>query len=362
MTTSNASPGRHDEPASVPSCAQHAAVIVDARRLFREALTGILRHSRLRIVAAAGHITEALEQLNESGDGQVIDLLICSVDPNHGMAPQLEAIKTLRHWNGATKTVLLMPSCTAKDLVAAVLCGVDGVILMDISGEKLIAALDLVMNGQHVLPLGVTRQVFSELEPARAPECAIDPRAAARAAESGQHTAPVDAGPPVISNTAGIAGEGGGKATDFAEEWVEHSASAPRSLGLSDRETQILQCLIQGSANKLIARKLNIAEATVKVHIKGLLRKINVSNRTQAAIWALNQSITSPPPHPESARRPVRPVEALPAAAEAARPTREERLLAGIVAVFPPAHAGPALAGPALTGTTHADAAPAKLI
>ena len=66
-----------------------------------------------------------------------------------------------------------------------------------------------------------------------------------------------------------------------------------RGLGLSERETQILQCLIEGYANKLIARRLDIAEATVKVHIKGLLRKINVSNRTQAAIWALNQSFTA---------------------------------------------------------------------
>jgi two-component system nitrate/nitrite response regulator NarL len=42
--------------------------------------------------------------------------------------------------------------------------------------------------------------------------------------------------------------------------------------------------------NKSIARELNITEATVKVYVKGLLRKIKVSNRTQVAIWALQQS------------------------------------------------------------------------
>jgi two-component system nitrate/nitrite response regulator NarL len=55
---------------------------------------------------------------------------------------------------------------------------------------------------------------------------------------------------------------------------------------LSTREAQILRCLMQGSSNKLIARDLGVAEATVKVHIKTILRKVKVANRTQAAMWA----------------------------------------------------------------------------
>jgi two-component system nitrate/nitrite response regulator NarL len=54
----------------------------------------------------------------------------------------------------------------------------------------------------------------------------------------------------------------------------------------SSREIEIMDCPTQGDANKLIARKFEIAEATVKVHIKAILRKIGVKNRTQAAIWA----------------------------------------------------------------------------
>src|SRR5207237_6965922 len=57
---------------------------------------------------------------------------------------------------------------------------------------------------------------------------------------------------------------------------------------LSPRETSILRCLVEGDSNKCIARKINIAEATVKVHIKAILRKIRVQNRTQAAIWGMN--------------------------------------------------------------------------
>ena len=57
---------------------------------------------------------------------------------------------------------------------------------------------------------------------------------------------------------------------------------------LSPREKSILRCLIEGDSNKSIARKIDIAEATVKVHVKAILRKVRVQNRTQAAIWATN--------------------------------------------------------------------------
>ena len=57
--------------------------------------------------------------------------------------------------------------------------------------------------------------------------------------------------------------------------------------GLSEREVQILDGLVKGHPNKVIARTCNVTEATVKVHMKSILRKIRVDNRTQAAIWAM---------------------------------------------------------------------------
>ncbi len=56
---------------------------------------------------------------------------------------------------------------------------------------------------------------------------------------------------------------------------------------LTQRETEILGCLTEGSPNKMIARQLGITEATVKIHVKSLIRKIGVQNRTQAALWAI---------------------------------------------------------------------------
>ena len=81
----------------------------------------------------------------------------------------------------------------------------------------------------------------------------------------------------------------------LARAWQETTLATPRpfdtsrlAVSLSPREAEILRRLGEGSQNKVIARELDLAEATVKVHVKTLLRKINVSNRTQAAVWGKN--------------------------------------------------------------------------
>ena len=63
----------------------------------------------------------------------------------------------------------------------------------------------------------------------------------------------------------------------------------------SPREASILQLLRKGAPNKLIARQLSLTEATVKVHLKSILRKIRVNNRTQAALWAMGQEALANP-------------------------------------------------------------------
>jgi two-component system nitrate/nitrite response regulator NarL len=71
------------------------------------------------------------------------------------------------------------------------------------------------------------------------------------------------------------------------------AVKAPESLApqLSPRERLILRYLVKGHANKIIASENRIAESTVKVHVKAILRKIGVGNRTQAAMWAINNGL-----------------------------------------------------------------------
>jgi DNA-binding CsgD family transcriptional regulator len=65
---------------------------------------------------------------------------------------------------------------------------------------------------------------------------------------------------------------------------------------MSEREIQILDGLVKGHSNKVIGRRCNITEATVKVHMKSILRRIRASNRTQAAIWALGHGYSGEEP------------------------------------------------------------------
>ncbi|QEP41749.1 two-component system response regulator NarL [Ectothiorhodospiraceae bacterium BW-2] len=58
--------------------------------------------------------------------------------------------------------------------------------------------------------------------------------------------------------------------------------------GLTEREQQILIHLSQGHSNKLIARELGISDTTVKVHVKHILKKLNLRTRVEAAVWAMN--------------------------------------------------------------------------
>lgn len=71
---------------------------------------------------------------------------------------------------------------------------------------------------------------------------------------------------------------------------------------LSEREVETLRCLIMGYPNKVIANRLDISDATVKVHVKAILRKLKVQNRTQAAIWAVNNGLGASVPCATSAK------------------------------------------------------------
>ena len=63
------------------------------------------------------------------------------------------------------------------------------------------------------------------------------------------------------------------------------------SAQLSSRELDVLCCLAAGQSNKEIARRLDLSEATVKVHVKAILRKLKVTNRTQAAMWGTTNKV-----------------------------------------------------------------------
>jgi two-component system nitrate/nitrite response regulator NarL len=144
-------------------------------------------------------------------------------------------LQQLRGAYPEARIVMLANDFAVDSLRDAMNAGADGYLMKDVSPEALIQSLELVMMGEKVFP------------------------------------------------------------TNLASMLLDMSAITPQHSirGLSPREQEILQALVTGASNKLIAIKLGITEATVKVHLKTLLRKIDVNNRTQAAIWAMNNGFTA---------------------------------------------------------------------
>jgi two-component system nitrate/nitrite response regulator NarL len=169
---------------------------------------------------------------------------------------------------------------TEPDLVFKV--GATGYLVSTMSCDAFVKSIELVMMGETVFPPSfLTSALDTKTEP--------EPR-----------------------RKAAVSGEDEGAILVTRED-----ATAPQ---LSPRELAILRCLISGNSNKCIARKIDIAEATVKVHVKAILRKIRVQNRTQAAIWGMNHPMLAQPvngtPHPavdanESLASPVAVISAI---------------------------------------------------
>jgi two-component system nitrate/nitrite response regulator NarL len=140
---------------------------------------------------------------------------------------------------------------------AALRCGVDTILPRGSSCEVLIGTLKLVLDGVTVMPSNLLDTL---LEPRQAPVM-------------------------VAHTTVPEVGYGGSVS----------SMLPPRASGLSARELSVLHRLRDGLSNKEIARALGITEATVKVHVKAILRKAQVRNRTQVAMWASNLGLGQVP-------------------------------------------------------------------
>jgi two-component system, NarL family, nitrate/nitrite response regulator NarL len=182
---------------------------------------------------------------------QLLFLIIHTGDDFQVAVEQIEPLKR-RYPDG--RVVVIADRYRLNELAAAFRAGANGYFVDVTSPEVFIKSIELVMMGETVFP------------PAFLP-LALDPK--------GEHD----------NRTSMRDGHNGVSVTP--DERI-----APQ---LSPREKLILRCLVEGDSNKLIARKIDIAEGTVKVHIKAILRKIGVHNRTQAAIWGIEQPIAREP-------------------------------------------------------------------
>ncbi len=146
----------------------------------------------------------------------------------------IEVLKRIKASGSDARVVMLTVSDEAADLVAALRAGADGYLLKEMEPEDLLAKLKEAAAGH--MPL--TERLAYLLA----------------------HAMREDARPKDLEQA-----------------------------GLTDQEGRILDLIAEGKSNKLIGRELDIAEGTVKVHVKHLLKKLNLRSRVEAAVWAVEQ-------------------------------------------------------------------------
>jgi DNA-binding NarL/FixJ family response regulator len=150
-----------------------------------------------------------------------------------------------------------------------------------VNATMFLKSLEMAADGFVTLSVTV-RGEPGQKEPGRKQAAAVEeaPSAPEAASVSAAISAPL--APPATSSAAA-------PAMQPAHPTPEALAARRPTPPFSPREASILQLLREGAPNKLIARQLSLTEATVKVHLKSILRKIRVNNRTQAAGWAMEQ-------------------------------------------------------------------------
>jgi two-component system, NarL family, nitrate/nitrite response regulator NarL len=209
-----------------------AVAFVGPSAPMREHFARILSAANCRLVASAPSIEDLV--LPAVGVSQSILFVIDAGEEPHAAVRQIEKAK-LSHPAG--RIVVLADSFKLNEVVAAFLVGANAYFIKRPSEDVLTKSIELVMLGETFLP--------SEMLPV-------------------------------------VHGDGGKSGTRDSLKCAS-SGRAPR---LSGSERAILRCLLAGDTNKIIARKMQLSEGTVKVRVEAILHKIRVRNRTQAAVWA----------------------------------------------------------------------------
>ncbi len=203
-------------------------LIIDDHTLFREGLQGLLERRNIKVIASLGDGKEGIRAAETlKPDVILLDMRMPDMDG-------LMILRLLRQKGLKIPTAILTTSSNENDLIEALRSGAQGYLLKDMEPDKLVVALLEIVDGKTVVAPTLT---------------------------------------PVLARV--VQGDS-----------VE--AKEPKAIDtLTPRETEILGLLAEGLSNKMIARRLGISDGTVKLHVKAILRKLNVHSRVEAAVIAV---------------------------------------------------------------------------
>lgn len=215
-------------------------LLVDDHTLFREAVLHVLRQFDERAVVIEAAAAE--EALRLATHYQELDLIL--LDLAMPGARGLSALLQLRAARPTVPLVVLSASEAPADVRQALAAGAAGYIPKSSSIHTLISALRLIMAGEVYLPSHLLVSLAAPFEQPPAEDAAKQP---------------------------------------------------PDSGELTPRQRQVLRLMGEGLSNKMIARRLNLAEGTVKLHVAAILRALDTDSRVQAVLEAVRQGLLSAP-------------------------------------------------------------------
>lgn len=206
-------------------------LLIDDHTLFRLGLKGLLERSGIEVLAASTGQNGLSMAIEINPDVILLDMRMPNMDG-------LDVLKALREQGVQAPITMLTTSTDENDLVRTLRNGAQGYLLKDMDPKDLVSALQKIKDGETV----VAPQLAGTL---------------ARALQNKPAAEPVK--------------------TPLSE--------------LTPREMEIICHLAEGQSNKAIARDLGISDGTVKLHVKAILRKLDVRSRVEAAVIAVEQGL-----------------------------------------------------------------------
>lgn len=208
-------------------------LLIDDHTLFRAGLEDLLTRRGIRVVASVGSGEEGLKMADDLElDAVLLDMRMPKMDG-------ISVLRLLKKNHPDLPVAMLTTSSVEEDLIGALKNGAQGYLLKDMEPDELVVALGDIISGKTVV----------------APDLA-----------------------PVLAQA--VQGK-----TPIKEEKANPFSS------LTPREYEILTLLAEGQSNKVIARNLGISDGTVKLHVKAILRKLNISSRITAAVMAVEHGV-----------------------------------------------------------------------
>ena len=235
-------------------------LLVDDHTLFRSGIRSLLQtYPCFEIIGEAGDGREGIRLAGQLRPDVVL------LDNNMPGLSGREAARLMLEEAPQTRVLMLTVSEGSDDLIETLRAGACGYLLKNIQAETLVAAIQAAALGESV----VSPQMMGKL----------------------------------LSGVRGGAGRASGEGA--AASWPARVGTARTSPAsgaeggdadrLSPREREMLHFIARGQSNKEIARTLELAESTVKIHVQNMLRKLNLSSRVQAAVFAVENGLGQGP-------------------------------------------------------------------